>query len=158
MTSRMTMISGNCQRITILKVTIKLLLWSILQCNLFKLITQTCLYCSKQLETTSHQLCDYTFAYHLLRWWNLVHLTRVRLLGLLELWLFFLSAGTVYFDEHCQWQDGEGLHYGQRWSRWKNCQLFGTFTAVVIHPSTSAASSDYWWRSGVKEGTLTQLL
>jgi len=26
------------------------------------------------------------------------------------------------------------------------------------HPSTSEASSDYWWRSGVKEGTLTQLL
>jgi len=26
------------------------------------------------------------------------------------------------------------------------------------HPSTSAASSDYWWWSGVKEGTLTQLL
>jgi len=25
-------------------------------------------------------------------------------------------------------------------------------------PSTSAASSDYWWRFGVKEGTLTQLL
>jgi len=26
------------------------------------------------------------------------------------------------------------------------------------NPSTSAASSDYWWWSGVKEGTLTQLL
>jgi len=27
-----------------------------------------------------------------------------------------------------------------------------------VHPSISAASSDYWWWSGVKEGTLTQLL
>jgi len=29
---------------------------------------------------------------------------------------------------------------------------------LLDHPSTSAASSDYWWWSGVKEGTLTQLL
>jgi len=31
--------------------TIKLLLFSISLCNLLKFITQTCLYCSKQVET-----------------------------------------------------------------------------------------------------------
>jgi len=30
--------------------------------------------------------------------------------------------------------------------------------SFFVHPSTFAASSDYWWWSGVKEGTLTQLL
>jgi len=33
-------------------MTTKLLIFSILQCNLFTFITQTRLYCSKQLETT----------------------------------------------------------------------------------------------------------
>jgi len=35
---------------------------------------------------------------------------------------------------------------------------FLIINAYWNHPSTSAASSDYWWWSGVKEGTLTQLL
>jgi len=35
---------------------------------------------------------------------------------------------------------------------------FSVSWAHVAHPSTSAALSDYWWWSGVKEGTLTQLL
>jgi len=40
------------------KKTTKLLPFSILQRNLSKFITQTCLYCSKQLETTFHQFCE----------------------------------------------------------------------------------------------------
>jgi len=40
------------------KKTPKLLLFSILRCNLSKFITQTGLYCSKQLETTFHQFCE----------------------------------------------------------------------------------------------------
>jgi len=46
--------------------------------------------------------------------------------------------------------------YARRWmldmiGSWRHL----TFRAIF---TTSAASSDYWWRSGVKEGTLTQLL
>jgi len=47
------------------KKTIKLLLFGILRCNLLKFITQVCLYCSKQQETTLRRSCDYTFACHL---------------------------------------------------------------------------------------------
>jgi len=42
------------------KKTIKLLLFSILRCNLFKFIVLMWRYCSKQLETALHQLRDYT--------------------------------------------------------------------------------------------------
>jgi len=42
------------------------------------------------------------------------------------------------------------------------CYLGGSVVSVVDrsprHPSTSVASSDYWWWTGVKEGILTQLL
>jgi len=54
MTSHMT----NSRRISILKETTKLLLCSILLHNLSKFITQTGLYCSKQLETAFHQFCE----------------------------------------------------------------------------------------------------
>jgi len=57
MMSCMTMISGNPKN-NYTKKTTKLLLFSILQCNLLKLITQMGLYCSKQLETTFHQFCE----------------------------------------------------------------------------------------------------
>ena len=40
------------------KNTTKLLLFSILRRTLSKFITQTGLYCSKQLETTFHQFCE----------------------------------------------------------------------------------------------------
>jgi len=58
MMSRMTMISRNCRKITILQEITKLLLCSILRCNLSKFITQTGLHCSKQLENTFHQFCE----------------------------------------------------------------------------------------------------
>jgi len=53
----MMMISGNPKN-NYTKKTTKLLLFSIFQCNLSKFITQTGLYCSKQLETTFHQFCE----------------------------------------------------------------------------------------------------
>jgi len=43
------------------KKTIKLLLFSILWCNLFNFIMQMRLYCSNQLETTLHEFCDHMF-------------------------------------------------------------------------------------------------
>jgi len=46
---------GNSRRITIPKKTNKLVLFSILRHNLSKSVTQTGLYCSKQLETNFNQ-------------------------------------------------------------------------------------------------------
>jgi len=46
------------------------------------------------------------------------------------------------------------------WNAWQNYSLLNSLRAVnrklrflskLKHPSTSVASSDYWWRSGVKE-------
>jgi len=47
------------------KKTNKIVIFSILRHNLSKFVTQTGLYCSKQLETTFNQVCKKIVAYHL---------------------------------------------------------------------------------------------
>ena len=61
MTSHMTEIAEEEQY----QKTNKLVLFSILRHNLSKFVTQTGLYCSKQLETTFNQFCKNIVAYHL---------------------------------------------------------------------------------------------